>query len=258
MAERPPQQEMENPGPMNAFFSGLGRFSVRFRWLIVVVWIVGTVSAVHFLPSLASQVNNNNSAFLPNSAPSTQAGNLAEPLVGKSTLEPVIIVAVDRHGQIHTADTEAIARLALAAKKVPNVATVQYVGTSKDGHVVQLLAEANVAGFSPAPSEAVVNALTAAFSKVGAPPGLMFHLAGVVATNVAQQKTSSTTGNRTQELSILFIIVLLLFVFRSILAPLVTLLPAAVVLQLSGSIIGELGARMDSRSPRSPSCCSSS
>ena len=242
MAERPPQQEMENPGPMNAFFSGLGRFSVRFRWLIVVVWIVGTVSAVHFLPSLASQVNNNNSAFLPNSAPSTQAGNLAEPLVGKSTLEPVIIVAVDRHGQINTADTEAIARLALAAKKVPNVATVQYVGTSKDGHAVQLLAEANVAGFSPAPSEAVVNALTAAFSKVGAPPGLMFHLAGVVATNVAQQKTSSTTGNRTQELSILFIIVLLLFVFRSILAPLVTLLPAAVVLQLSGSIIGELGA----------------
>jgi RND superfamily putative drug exporter len=225
---------------MNAFFNGLGRFSVRFRWFIVVVWIIGTAASVHFLPSLASQVNNDNSAFLPNSAPSTIAGNLAEPLVGKASLEPVI--GISQHSQINAADTEAIGRLAVAAKRVPNVVAVQYVGTSPDGHAVQLVAEANVAGFSPGPSEDVVNGLTADFGKVGAPPGLQFHLAGVVATNVAQQKQSSTTGNKTQLLSILFIIVLLLFVFRSILAPFVTLLPAAIVLQLSGSLIGELGS----------------
>ena len=66
---------------MNAFFLGLGRFTVRFRWLIVVVWLVGTAASVHFLPSLASEVNNDNSAFLPASAPSTVAANLAVPLV---------------------------------------------------------------------------------------------------------------------------------------------------------------------------------
>jgi RND superfamily putative drug exporter len=227
---------------MNVFFNGLGRFAVRFRWFIVVVWVVGTFASVHFLPSLASQVNNDNSAFLPNSAPSTMAGNLAEPLVGKATLEPVIIVGVSQHGPINAADTAATGRLATAAKKVPNVEVVQYVGISPDGQAVQLVAEANVAGFSPGPSENVVNGLTAAFDRVGAPPGLRFHVAGVVATNVAEQKQSSVTGNRTQLLSILFIIVLLLFVFRSILAPFITLLPAAIVLQLSGSLIGELGA----------------
>jgi RND superfamily putative drug exporter len=227
---------------MNVFFNGLGRFSVRFRWLIVVIWIVGTAASVHYLPSLASQVNNDNSAFLPNSAPSTVAGNLAEPLVGKATLEPVIILGVSQNSPISAADTQAITRLASAAKKVPNVVAVQYVGTAPDAHAVQLVAEANIAGFSPGPSEDVVNGLTAAFGKVGAPPGLRFHLAGVVATNVAQQKQSSSTGNKTQALSILFIIVLLLFVFRSILAPFVTLLPAAIVLQLSGSLIGELGS----------------
>jgi RND superfamily putative drug exporter len=228
---------------MNVFFNGLGRFAVRFRWLIVVVWIVGTFASVHYLPSLASQVNNDNSAFLPNSAPSTVAGNLAEPLVGKASLEPVIILGVSGNGPITSADTQAVARLGLLAKKVRNVVSVQYVGTSPDGRAVQLVAEANIAGFSPGPSEDVVNALTADFAKAGAPPGLRFHLAGVVATNVAQQKQSSTTGNRTQGLSILFIIVLLLFVFRSVLAPFVTLLPAAIVLQLSGSLIGELGAQ---------------
>jgi RND superfamily putative drug exporter len=227
---------------MNAFFLGLGRFTVRFRWLIVVVWLVGTAASVHFLPSLASEVNNDNSAFLPASAPSTVAGNLAVPLVGKSTLQPIIIIGLSHNGPITVADTRAIGRLAVAAKKVPLVQTVQYVGTSKDGQAVQLLAEANIAGFSITPSEQVVNGLTAQFAKVGAPPGLQFHLAGVVPTNVAEQKSSSSTGNKTQALSILFIIVLLLFVFRSLLAPLVTLLPAAIVLQLSGSLIGELGA----------------
>jgi len=227
---------------MNAFFNGLGRFTVRFRWLIVVVWIVGTVASVHYFPSLASQVNNDNSAFLPSTAPSTVAGNLAVPLVGKSTLQPIIIVGISQNGPITTQDTRALGRLVVAAKKVPLVQRVQYVGTSQNGHAVQLLAEANIAGFSPVPSENVVNALTADFAKVGAPPSLQFHLAGVVATNVAEQKSSSSTGNKTQALSVLFIIVLLLFVFRSLLAPLITLLPAFIVLQLSGSVIGELGA----------------
>src|SRR5271165_1620296 len=227
---------------MNSFFNGLGRFTVRFRWLIVVLWIVGTGAAVHFLPSLASQVNNNNSAFLPASAPSTQAGNLAEPLVGKSTLVPVIIIAVREDGPITAADTEAVSRLASLAKEVPRIEAVQYVGTSADGHAAQLLAEANVAGFSPGPSADVVNGLTAAFAQAGAPSGLQFHLAGTVATNVAQQQQSKTASNRTQLLTIVFIIVLLLFVFRSVLAPIVTLLPAAIVLQLSGALIGELGS----------------
>ena len=227
---------------MNVFFNGLGRFTVRFRWFIVVVWIIGTAASVHFLPSLGSQVNNNNSAFLPASAPSTLAGNLAEPLVGKASLVPVIIIGVSQHGPISAADTQALTRLGVAAKKVPNVEAVQYVGTSQDGRAVQLLVEASIAGYSPGPSADVINGLTAAFTKVGAPPGIQFHLAGAVATNVAQQKQSNTTGNKTQLLSILFIIVLLLFVFRSLLAPLVTLLPAALVLQLSGALIGELGS----------------
>ena len=104
---------------MNVLFNGLGRFTVRFRWFIVVVWIVGTAASVHFLPSLASQVNNDNSAFLPASAPSTVAGNLAEPLVGKASLVPVIIIGVSQHGPISAADTQAITRLAARRQEGP-------------------------------------------------------------------------------------------------------------------------------------------
>ena len=32
------------------FFAGVGRFSVKFRWLVVIVWIAGAFAAVHYLP----------------------------------------------------------------------------------------------------------------------------------------------------------------------------------------------------------------
>ena len=67
---------------VSAIFGALGRGVVRLRWLVVIAWVVVTVLAVHAFPSLASQVNNNNSAFLPASAPSNQAAVLAQPLIG--------------------------------------------------------------------------------------------------------------------------------------------------------------------------------
>ena len=67
-------------------------------------------------------------------------------------------------------------------------------------------------------------------------------MAGQIADDVAQNAASKTSGNQVQELSLLFIIILLLLIFRSVLAPFVTLLPAAIVLQVAGSFIGALGA----------------
>ena len=231
-----------DPGRMSVFFNGLGRFTVRFRWFIVVVWVVGTVTSVHFLPSLGSQVNNDNSAFLPASAPSTIVGNLAEPLVGKASLVPVIIIGVNQSGPITAADTRAITRLAVDAKKVPNVESVQYVGTSEDGRAVQLLVEANIAGYSPGPSAAVMNGLTAEFTKVGAPPGIQFHLAGVVATNVAKQKQSAT--HRQQDAASVVPVHHRAAAVRLPLAarPSRHACCRRPSLQLSGSLIGELGA----------------
>ena len=64
---------------MSRFFDVLGRGVVRLRWVVVIVWIVGTVAAVVSLLTLASQVDDNNGAFLPAGAPSNQAALLAEP-----------------------------------------------------------------------------------------------------------------------------------------------------------------------------------
>jgi RND superfamily putative drug exporter len=227
---------------VNALFAALGRGTVRFRWLIVVVWILGTGFAVHSLPTLSSQIDNNNSAFLPASAPSNQAAVLAEPLIGSINQAPVDIVAVTSAPRFSAADRAAIARVAARLRGVPTVHKVEFLGTAPDQRAQLELVLSSVSIMDVTKSKTLIGDIGQAITQSKVPSDLSVHVAGVLATNVANQQQSVQQGKKTQEFSLLFIIILLLVIFRSILAPLVTLLPAAVVLQLSGALIGGLGS----------------
>jgi len=48
---------------VNAAYEALARFVVRFRWFIVVFWLL-VAAGTSALPSIGSQINDNNSAFL--------------------------------------------------------------------------------------------------------------------------------------------------------------------------------------------------
>ncbi len=224
---------------MNRVFAAIGRGSVRFRWPIIILWVVVTVFAVRSLPSLASQVNNNNQDFLPASAPSVQAADLAKPLVGGTNQGVVPVVVTSASGAFDAADREALARLTTELK-VPTVESVHFLAGKPQA--VQLLVTSSTNAFDQTKDKTLVDDLTAAIGRADLPPGLEAHLSGQLATDVANQEKSSKQGNQIQSASLLFIILLLLIIFRSVLAPLVTLLPAVFSLALAGSFIGGLGA----------------
>ena len=73
---------------VDAIYGAIGRFSVRFRWLMLLIWIIGVVLAHALLPALSSVTQNNNQKFLPANAASSQAADLAQPF-GTSGLIPV-------------------------------------------------------------------------------------------------------------------------------------------------------------------------
>jgi len=227
---------------VNVLFAALGRNAVRFRWVIVVVWLLGTGAAVHALPSLSSQIDNNNSAFLPSSAPSNQAAIIAEPLIGSINQAPVDVVAVTSGSHFSAADQAAFARVATKLSHVPTVHKVEFLGASKDQRAQLELVLSSVQIMDVTGSKTLIDNVTGAIADSKIPSDLHINLAGVLATNVANQKQSVEEGKRTQDISLVFIIVLLLVIFRSVLAPLITLLPAAIVLQLSGALIGGLGS----------------
>ena len=224
-------------------YSALGRFVVRFRWLVVVTWIAAIVVTSAAFPSLSSEINNDNSQFLPASTPSSQAASLAAPILGSTNdNSEVTIVAVSSHGAIEATDQAALTRIIASTRSLARVASVQASAVSTDGSAVQILVHARINQADITDQKTLISGLERVLAEAHAPPGLELKLAGAVATNVANQASSQSTGNETQLFSFVFIIVLLLLIFRSLLAPLITLLPAGVSLLIATRLIGELGA----------------
>jgi putative drug exporter of the RND superfamily len=230
---------------VNAAYEALGRFVVRFRWAIVVFWVLAAAVTSAALPSIGSQVNDNNSAFLKSSEPSIRAANLASPILGQGAsgnVTSIPLVAVQNNGRLNGADVAAITRLAGLLKRVPKVASVQVAGVSPDIQAVQLRLRARISvSATPDKDKALVDAMEAQFPKARPPAGLHFYVTGLLATIVASQQQSDKQGGEVQLASFVFIIILLLIVFRSIPAALITLLPAGLALTIAGRLIGALG-----------------
>jgi RND superfamily putative drug exporter len=223
-------------------FEVLARTIVRFRWLVLVAWLLAAIVVSGAFPSLSSQVNNDNSAFLPSSALSTQAANLAAPLLGGAGKTGQILIVASRNGGLTTQDLGAISREASAARSVRDVLVVQGPDVSSDGAAAQLRVRVAAARNDLTTQKAIIAGLQGTFARSAAPAGLQFHVAGQIATNVANQASSNRSGKQIQMFSILLIVVLLLVVFRAPLAAVITLLPSGLALLISMRVIGELGA----------------
>jgi RND superfamily putative drug exporter len=218
-------------------FQAIARFDIRFRWLIVAVWIVGVIACVELLPSLSSVSQASNAQFLSPSSPSVVAGQLAQPFQGKNPGGTAIIVASRASGPLTVSDTAAIGRVEQAARRVPGVTLVTDEGTAADGMAAEALVTVSpTAAGGNASSKNVVDGVRAGFSLAGAPAGLSFHLTGQLAVSV---DASNTHVGSIERYTVLFVIVLLFVVYRSLLAPLITLIPAVLSVLLSGPLVAE-------------------
>jgi RND superfamily putative drug exporter len=223
----------------HSFFTATGRFAVRFRWAVVAAWVAATILAGLLLPSLASVIKENNTDQLPASSPSLSAARLATPFQDPNQT-PVLVVIAHGGGTVTSADVTAIRRLAARLAKVADVQQVKDLGDSDDRQAVQLEVLAGGLNLAtPGPAQHLVTGLRAAITASALPRDLHAHLAGPVAAQADASQTNQNAVNLGQDLSILFIVALLLVVFRSLLAPLLTLAPAVLVTQLAGPVIGE-------------------
>jgi len=233
-------------------FAALGRFTVRFRWLIIAGWIVATVVLVTCLPSLSSVEKSSNSQFLPSSAPSVRADQLASPF-NPRTSSTLTFVASAEHGTLTPADNAAIGRAEQAMRSIPRVTDVVDQGVSAGGQAHRALVQLDL--HSSATDKAAtdtVAGLRSTFSTSGAPAGLAMHLTGGVASSVDQQSQNGHAQTLTEILSVLFILALLLLTFRALLAPFVALLPSVVAMLASGPVIAvsaHLGVQVSDLTP---------
>jgi putative drug exporter of the RND superfamily len=229
-------------------FRAIGKFAVKFRWVVLIVWIAAAAVIPKALPSLASVTQGNNSAFLPASAPSEHATNLAAPLGISLSVTPVPVVASVSSGSFSAADQSWLGSLVTDLGKVATVTKVRDLGRSAvpaphgvAGQAAQIQVLSNVSQGDQGAMTDLVKNLRSTIASASPPSGLQVHLAGQLAINVDQQKQSGNSGNQVQSAAFVFILILLFLIFRSVLAPFITVIPALLSVLIAGPIIGELG-----------------
>src|SRR4029077_11203238 len=220
-------------------FETIARLSIKFRWLVLPAWIVAPLLASRSLPSLASVSKTSNAQFLSASSPSQHAAALAAPFQGKNAGSTAIIVASRVDGPLTSADNAAISQLESTVAQVSDVTFVRDQGPSQDAQARKLLVSTSVATLNEARIASIVSTIRSDFADVPAPPGLSFHLTGAMAQSADAQAASTSSSGNIQKFVLLFVIVLLFIVFRSVLAPVVTLLPAVASLALAGPVIAQ-------------------
>jgi RND superfamily putative drug exporter len=240
---------------MEGFLERLGRFSARCRWAMVVGWIVVTVAAVHFLPALSSVVDTQNSAFLPASEPSIQAAALEAPFQS-STQSQALLVASAAGRTLTPADEAAVLAAEEAVRAVPGVTTVKDLATSANGQARLASVEAAVPASGSVADREVTSIRhvldQSRFGSVAVPADLTFDLTGTLAISADNAAANRKAQERTELLSYLLIILILLLVYRSALAWLINLIPAAIVLSLSEPVVGVLAKHGLPASPVTP------
>jgi len=220
---------------MTRFFTGLGHFSVRFRWAILVGWIVITVFSVKAFPSLSSVAKDTTSGFLPANSASMHATQLAAPFQNSNQATMTLVAATSDGSALGGAGAASVVALESQIRAMPHVTLVRDFGLSADRQAEQALVQTNLPPYSQsADAKSLVANIRALFPSSGS---VQFHLAGTLPTVIDSQSQSGSSRNSIQSLSLLLIVVLLLVAFRALLAPLITLLPALVVLILSSPVI---------------------
>jgi RND superfamily putative drug exporter len=218
-------------------FAALGRACVRYRYVVVLLWVLVAVVCVRFLPSLNSVVSGQNSDFLPADAPSVVAARLARVFERPNVTNGVVVFAAAR-GPLTSADEAAASRAEREIADLPGVAQVRDLGVSADGEAREALVQSDVPLFDSSRAARLVGAVRSVLARTER-PGLEAAFTGQLPSAVDENRTSVTEQHTTQELSVLFILVLLLLVFRGLLAPFVTLAPAGLALVVAGPLIAE-------------------
>jgi RND superfamily putative drug exporter len=218
-------------------FEAIARFSVRFRWFIIIAWIIAVPVLTANLPNINDVTKNDTSTFLPKDSPTAKADKLEGSFQPKDTAGTTTIVIVRQSGPLTVADSLAVQHIETAVKRVSSVVNVRDQGISADGQAQELLVGINGAGFGNDAGDIVKN-IRQAMNK-DLPSGLAAHLTGQFAQGVDSQNANQKGRNSTEFYTVIFILVLLLVVFRSVLAPIVTLVPAGLALAVSQPIIAE-------------------
>ncbi|BCO35735.1 MMPL family transporter [Mycobacterium heckeshornense] len=200
--------------------------------MILLAWLAIGGLGGPYAGKLAKVATNDAAAFLPASAESTRAGELAKAFDGVRSL-PAVIVADRADRRLTATDT---AFLEAAARSVPTsagiVGPVSPPVISADGEAAELVAPVS-ASADPTPA---VKAIRDVFSN-NTPAGLRVLVTGPAGQIADLSKAFGGIDTTLLLVTALLVTVILLVVYRSPMLPLIVVISAVLGLSLASSIV---------------------
>lgn len=234
-----------------SFSRRYARFIRRFRWAIVALWLIGTV-AVHFLlPSLSGVVAHSSTNYVPSTSDIVVGQKLLDKVNPSSTSKSTAVVAIHNPKGLTTADkSKFVAKLkdvenhgaTYGTTSVQDISNVNHQLASsflsKDGTT-----EIALIGFS---HNEVSDATSAAVSRLqtdvqkAVPSDATVYLTGDAPIQLDDIHISQQGVSRTAGVTVVLVLVILLLVFRSFIAPFVPLLSIGLTFLISSGLVAVL------------------
>jgi putative drug exporter of the RND superfamily len=227
-------------------FAGLATVvESRARW-VVGAWVLLAIGLTVLAPSLAKVGVQDDTDFLPSDAPSQQADTLIHRLFPNDPKRDAAIIVVSRAGGLNAGDHVWFDGWARALTGRVGIGRVQAVAgdpglaqllRSEDGAVELAIVDLKVAPFTTAGHD-IVSALRSSLGT--APPGVEHHVTGLAGLAVDQADAVQQSFERTALVTILLVLAILVFVYRSALAPFIPLASIGIAFLVSRGVVGVL------------------
>ncbi|MEW6474255.1 MAG: MMPL family transporter [Actinomycetota bacterium] len=214
-------------------FARLARFVDRRPAVVVAVWVAATVWISLAAPSLSELGTADQTAFVPDSAPSGRADDLLRrEFPDDPTRDPAVLVLA-RPGGLAEPDRAYVGSLAAflaSPTAAEHVKAVQTAATAPelapvlrapDGAAELVIVSLKAGVFTASGNEAV--AFLRGHLAATAPAGLEHHVTGLAALASDQADATLEAFDRTAVATVLLVLVILVLVYRSALAPLISL-----------------------------------
>jgi len=203
------------------------------KWIVVAVWVAVLVPALMLAGRLGGAEQNDNSAWLPGNAESTEVVDRAARLQPADTVPAIVIY--DRPAGVTPADLDKARADAEAFKGIPEVVgEAQGPQASADGQAIQTVVQLKKGQDGWEGLGKAVDALTAIGTANAG--GLGFHVTGPAGLASDSIKAFSGGGGLTT-ITALVVVAILLLTYRSPVLPLLSLLSAGSALVASEAVI---------------------
>jgi RND superfamily putative drug exporter len=223
----------------------LGKFIVKRRWWVIGVWVIAAVLIVSLAPAISTIESNNQSSFLPSNYESVKASNIANKVSPEANAASDIIVFQAKSGQTLTSADQKEVKSIVTTLNTKHLALVKTIVTSTQelspNKKVQL---ATVIYDGQAQSTQTIDAVRTVRQALANQLTNTPLKAGVTGSEAISYDTQSESEKAIKIVSIGTILLVLLlpaFIFRSPLAGLLPLFAVGVVFTIANSLIAIAG-----------------